>query len=97
MSTNAVKQAWLDVGDELESVGLKLKLHLEQETSESDDVDDVLERLAERIDDAFDAAGHAVGDEAVREDLRETGRRLVDALGATLREATRSVRSATGT
>ncbi len=96
MSTNTVRDAWLEVGDELEAVALKLKLHLEQERSESDDFDKLLERLAERLDDAIDAAGHAATDEAVRDDLRETGRRMVDAMGATFREATRSVRSATG-
>jgi hypothetical protein len=97
MSKNAVKDAWFEVGDELESVALKLKLHLEQETSDSDDVDDVLERLAERIEDAIDAVGHAASDEAVRDDLRETGRRLVDALGKTFREATRAAHSMTTT
>lgn len=96
MNANAVKDAWLDVGDELEAVALKLKLHLEQETSESDDVDDLLERLADRLDDAVDAVGHAAGDAAVRDDLRETGRRLVDALGVTVREATRTVRTVSG-
>ena len=59
MSTNAVKAAWLDVGDEL------------------------------------DAVGNAAVDEAVRDDLRETGRRLVDAMGTTFREATRAVRGIT--
>ncbi len=97
MSTNAVRDAWLDVGDELEAVALKLKLHLEQERSESDDFEELLERLAERIDDAFDAAGNAAADQAVRDDLRETGRRLVDAMGTTVREAMRAVRSMTGT
>ena len=97
MSVNIVKQAWLEVGDELESVALKLKLHLEQEMSGSDDIDDVLARLAERIDDAVDAAEHAASDDAVRDDLRETGHRLVDAMGTTFREATRAVRSVTGT
>jgi len=96
MSTNAVRDAWLEVGDELEAVALKLKLHLEQETSESDAVDDLLQRLAARVDDAIDAVGHAATDEAVRDDLRETGRRMVDAMEATFREATRSVRSAAG-
>lgn len=96
MSTNAVKDAWLDVGDELEAVALKLKLHLEQETSESGDVDDLLERLADRLDDAVDAVGHAAGDVAVHDDLREAGRRLVDALGVTVREATRTVRTVSG-
>lgn len=94
MTQNQVKEAWLSVGDELEAVALKLKLHLEQETSEDDEEDGegIFERLAQRIDDAVDAAGNAADDEAVHDDLRETGRRLVDAFATTYREATRAVR-----
>lgn len=93
MAHNPAKNAWLEVGDELESIGLKLKLHLEQEgADEDDDGGGAFERLAQKIDVAVDAAENAVEDDAVREDLRETGRRLVDAISTTYREASRSVR-----
>jgi hypothetical protein len=91
MTRNPVKNAWLDVGDELEAIALKLKLHLEQESSEDED-DGFIERLGEKIEAAIGAAEHAAGDGAVRDDLRETGRRLVDAMSITYREASRSVR-----
>ena len=97
VDTNRVKSAWLDVGDELESVALKLKLHLEQEMSDDDDVDAVLDRLANRIHDAIEAAENAAEDPAVRDDLRETGRRLVDAMSTTFHAATRATRSYTRT
>ena len=91
MKHDPVKQAWLDVGDELEAIGLKLKLHLEQEMSDDeDDEHRVFERLARKIDDAIDAVENAAEDEAVRSDLRETGRRLVDAMSTTYRAATRA-------
>ena len=92
MTHNPVKDAWVEVGEQLEAIGLKMKLHLEQEMSEDDRDDGAFERLAEKFDDAVDAVGNAVGDEAVRDDLRETGRRLVDAMSTTYREASRSVR-----
>jgi hypothetical protein len=90
MTRNPVKDAWAEVGDQLEAIGLKMKLHFEQEASEDDDDDDgTFERLAEKLDAAVDAIGNAAEDEAVCEDLRETGRRLVDAMSTTYREARR--------
>ncbi len=90
MTHNPVKQAWLEVGDELESIGLKLKLHLEQETSADEPEAGAFERLAQRIEAAVDAVEHAAADAAVRDDLRESGRRLVEAMSTTYREATRA-------
>ena len=92
MTQNPVRDAWVEVGEQLEAIGLKMKLHLEQEMSEDDRDDGTFERLVEKLDDAIDAVANAAEDEAVREDLRETGRRLVDAMSATYREARRSVR-----
>lgn len=92
MTNNPVRDAWAEVGDQLEAIGLKMKLHFEQELSEDDRDDGAFERLAEKIDDAIDAVGNAAEDEAVRDDLRETGRRLVDAMSTTYREACRTVR-----
>lgn len=93
MTQNLVKNAWLDVGSELEAIGLKLKLHLEQEASADDDeVDGLFRQLAEKIEIAIDALENAAEDEAVRSDLRETGTKLVDAVSTTFREATSAVR-----
>ena len=92
MTQNLIKNAWLDVADELEAIGLKLKLHLEQEASADDDVDGLLRQFAEKIEVAIDAVENAVEDKAVQSDVRETGSKLVDAVSTTFREATRAVR-----
>ncbi len=94
MSTREVKQAWAKVGDELAGLGLKLKLHAEQELSDDDvrEADDALERGGEALDAVVDAVQHAAGDPAVREDLAEAGRHLKSALSVTLTEATRPLR-----
>ncbi len=88
MTSKDLKSAWAAVGDELSSLGLKLKLHAEQEFSEdAGEVASALKRLGERLDDAVDAIGNVSKDEAVREDLREVRVRLVDAMAATLDRA----------
>lgn len=70
MSTNAVRDAWFQVGDELEALGLKLKLHLEQEISADDvDTDDEPDHVdtdgepdveADDIDSTFERLGRRI-------------------------------------
>ncbi len=95
MTTNDPRQAWSTVADELSALGLKLKLHMQQETSEeledSDD-DSAIEKLGEYFDAAIDAIGNAAGDEAVRADLRETRQSLTDAISATFRQVKAGVK-----
>lgn len=97
MSTRDVRQAWARVGDELTGLGLKLKLHAEQEFSDDDlrESEAALERLGEALDAAVEAVQNAAEDPAVREDLVETGRRLVVAMSVTMDEATRPLRDRT--
>jgi len=84
--TNA-QERWKELGDQLESLGLKLKLHVMEDTSEfEDDVKVALARMGRAIEDVFSALGDVVGDEAVRADAKEAGRRLVDAVDATFTE-----------
>lgn len=94
MSSQEIRRAWSSVGDELASLGLKLKLHAEQEFSDDDlrETETVIERLGEAIEAAVDAVENAAGDPAVREDLATSGRRLVDALSVTVTEASRQIR-----
>ncbi len=94
MSTQEIRRAWGHVGDELASLGLKLKLHAEQEFSDDDvwESEAVIERIGEAVEAAVDAVENAVGDPAVRDDLAEAGRRLADALSVTIAEATRQIR-----
>lgn len=89
------KQAWDDVRDKASGLGLKLKLHLDETRSAEaggDELRDALEKLRDAIDGAFDAVGRAARDEAVKEDVRETGRSLTTALQATFAEASDELR-----
>ena len=101
MTKSDVKLAWGKVGDELSGLGLKLKYHVQEEFSDKADDDDgtevkvALKRLADAIDDALDAAENAAKDPAVREDVKDAGRSLMDALTTTVNEAVTACRTAT--
>lgn len=82
------KKAWSDVGDALSALGLKLKLHTEQERSEEDkEFTSALQRLASTVDDIFDGLGNAARDPAVKEDARSVAQAFAGAVDATIDEA----------
>ena len=88
---NSASDAWSDVASKVESLGLKLKLHLEQE--QSDDVGEraegdtrgAFDDLADGVTSAFDAFGNAARDEGVRTDVREIAELIKEALIETFR------------
>ena len=95
MTQDDVRAAWIRVGDELSGLGLKLKYHAEQELAEDDpEVTSALQRLGKSLRDIGDAMDNAAGDDAVREDVRETGRRLMEAMTATIDQAKAELREA---
>lgn len=84
------QEAWKQVGEDLKSLGLKLKLHYEQAGGEAPgghDLQSVLRELASTIESGFTAVGNAARDDAVRTDASKAARALTDALAASLNEA----------
>jgi hypothetical protein len=82
------KEAWADVGDALSALGLKLKLHTEQELSEEGrEFTSALQRLVSTVDDIFDGLGNAARDPAVRDDARSVAQTFAGAVDATIDEA----------
>jgi hypothetical protein len=79
MSDHAAR--WQEVADRAEALALKLKLHMEQAGGDARE-GDALERFREAMDEAFTAAGNAVRDDAVRADVQEIGRLMVEAITA---------------
>jgi len=80
------RDAWKEVGDKVEALGLKLKLHIDQE--KDDEVQDRVEGetknafddLSGQVTDAFDAFGNAAKDDAVHADVREIAELIKEAL-----------------
>ncbi len=80
---------WTDVRSRVEGLGLKLKLHLQQEDDdaverEAGNTRAAFEDLGDRIEDAFEAFGNAAKDPAVRADVKEIGLLLKDAIQETM-------------
>jgi hypothetical protein len=81
-----VGRRWSEVGERIEALALKLKLHFEQ-AGRPEEATDPLRRIRDSLTDAFEAAGNAVRDDAVKADVRETGRLFLDALSVSLAKA----------
>lgn len=82
------KDSWREVADKAEALGLKLKLHLEQEHDateprEPGDTKAMVDDLGQRLQEAFDSMGNAAQDPAVHEDVKDMGRLVKDALVST--------------
>lgn len=96
-----LRQSWVELGSRLEELGLKLQLHVEQAggepapASEADEsaLKDALHTVSAAVDQAFTALGSAARDDAVRDDLKDVGRSVVEALDATIAELGERLRS----
>lgn len=80
------QESWKDVADKVESLGLKLKMHLEQESNDDSaepkegDTKAAFEDLGQQLQDAFDSFGNAAKDPAIHADVKDIGNMLKDAL-----------------
>ena len=84
-----VQEPWKNLASKAEALGLKLKLHIEQERDDTDESAEpgetkaVIEDLGRRLQDAFESLGAAAKDPAVRADMKDMGSLLKDALADT--------------
>lgn len=97
-----VQESWKQVASKAEALGLKLKLHLEQEKDDehaeraAGDTKAMVDEFGRKINDAFDSFGHAAKDPAVHEDVKDMGRLFRDALVDTFNAVGAEVSSRTG-
>jgi hypothetical protein len=82
---------WSDVGEKIEALALKLRLHFQQ-TGHAEQASEPLDRIRDSVTGAFEAAGNAVHDDAVKSDVRETGRLFLEALSASFSAAAERLR-----
>ena len=91
------RASWNDVGTELNELGLKLQLHFEQAAAEGREdeakVKEALQAIGDAVEQAFGALGAVARDDAVRDDVKDVGRSVVDALDATFSELGERFRS----
>jgi hypothetical protein len=81
MTTSA--EAWKAVADQFSALGLKLKLHFQEELADVDQ-DDTWDRVRESFEEVFEALGDAAKDPAVRADVKEVARAMAEAANVTV-------------
>jgi hypothetical protein len=87
---------WCEVADRIQALALKLKLHAEEELAEVDvSLPDVVERIGTAVSAASEALADAARDEAIRQDLRDVGSALRDAISNSLHAAGAAARAST--
>jgi len=91
--------SWNETGEKLTELGRKLKIHYEQQHGHDgqesrQELVDAARRAGAAVQDAFEALGAAARDSSVQADVRQVGQSLVEALGATLGQASEEVRRA---
>jgi hypothetical protein len=85
------RTSWAELTQQLNELGLKLQLHFEQaaadgEHEDEDEVKDALRAVGAAVEQAFTALGAAARDDAVRQDVKDVGRSVVETLDATFAE-----------
>ena len=89
------RQSWDEVGEILEGLGLKLKMHAEAARAELEDgkLDEALREVGNRARRAFETLDNAVRYPAIQEDVRRAATAFSDAVSNTFAEVTAQVRS----
>jgi hypothetical protein len=99
------KRAWDEVGEGFAKLGRIISerhRHLGEErasnptTREEGVVADAIRRATDELDRAFTSLGDTMRDDEAREHIRDTGRKLSDALKVTFTEVSEEVRRAVG-
>jgi hypothetical protein len=80
---NESSAQWQEVASRAEALALKLKMHVEQ-AGDDHQAEAALDQLRAVLHEAFEAAGTAFRDDAVRDDIRDVGRLLGEALHPTV-------------
>lgn len=84
--TEHTTSPWTSVGDQLGSLGLKLKYHAEQAAGEDRVLlDNALGNIGKAIEDVFEAVRGAVKDPAIRDDVKSVATGVGDAISTSLR------------
>jgi hypothetical protein len=91
--------SWNETGEKLTDLGRKLKVHYEaQHGTDSQqsrqELTDAAHRVGGALQDVFEALGAAAKDKAVQADVKQVGQSLIEALGATLGQASEELRRA---
>lgn len=85
-----LRTVWAEVGTAADRLGLKVKLHVQEELSEGDG-GSPWERMGSTLEELLEGLGDAYRDPAVRSDVADVASSLGAALQATVEEARRQI------
>lgn len=89
-----LRAAWEEVGDAIESLALKVKLHVEEQSgATAESLQSALATFGDAVKRAADGVAAALNDTALQEDARRLGSSLAAALGATFEQVAATVRA----
>ena len=82
------QEAWAEATDRLSALALKLKMHTKEELAEAGiSADEIIEKLGTAIKSAAEALSDAGHDDAIRQDVRDVGAAIADAVRVTVQQA----------
>ena len=87
------REDWADVADSIGGLALKLKLHLEETSSEAaSEARTALEAASDGVEGAFDGLKAAISDPAIKQDVSDVAAGFRDALSNTFAELSAQLR-----
>lgn len=90
------KQKWDEVGDRFSDLGRHLKDRFDVNAAfgsdEREKVNDALRQLGDALDAGFTTIGDSLRDPAMRDELKTAGSSIADAIAATLRDVSDSLK-----
>src|SRR5713101_6271895 len=90
------KDKWDEVGDRFGDLGRRLKDRFDANAAfgadEREKVNDALRQLAAALDAGFTTVGETLRDPAMRDEMKSAGSSIADAIAATMRDVSESIK-----
>jgi len=92
------KQKWDEVGDRFTDIGRRIKDRYDASASMGDDekakMNDALRQVGDALDAGFTAIGDSLRDAGMRDELKQAGVAIADALAATFTDVAEEIKRA---
>jgi hypothetical protein len=90
------KEKWDQVGERFSDLGRRLKERFDANTAfgadEREQVNDALRQLGDALDAGFTTIGDTLRDPAMRDEMKNAGSSIADAIAATLRDVSDTIK-----
>jgi hypothetical protein len=94
------KAKWDEVGDRFSELGSRFKDRYDANASfgkvQAEQMNDALHQIVDALDAGFTALGDSLRDPGMRDDLKQAGNSIGDAISASLNDVAAQIKRATG-